>query len=89
MGTIQRKCSCMVCASDVVREGIELRRPCGSTYVRRCTQTTLDVGVQEAAHQAPIAFSQELQDLDSQWLSETKKYVQKIEDLQAWEGVQE
>jgi hypothetical protein len=53
-------------------------------------QTTLDVGVQEAAHQAPIAFCQELQDLDSQWLSEMKKkYVQKIEDLQAWEGVQE
>jgi hypothetical protein len=28
-----------------------------------------------AAHQALIAFCQELQDLDSQWLSEMEKYV--------------
>jgi DNA repair ATPase RecN len=53
-------------------------------------QTTLDVGVQDAAHQALIAFCQEVQDLDSQRLSEMeKKYVQQIEDLQAWERVQE
>jgi hypothetical protein len=53
-------------------------------------QTTLDVGVQEAAHQALIAFCQEVRDLDNQWLSETdKNYVQKIEDLQAWERFQE
>jgi hypothetical protein len=39
-------------------------------------QTTLDAGVQDAAHQALIAFFQELQDLNNQWLSETeKKYV--------------
>jgi hypothetical protein len=37
MGTVWRMCSCMMCASDVVREGIELRRPWGSTYVQRCT----------------------------------------------------
>jgi hypothetical protein len=53
-------------------------------------QTTLDARVQDAAHQALIVFCQELQDLDSQQLSEReKKYVQKIEDLQAWERVQE
>jgi hypothetical protein len=53
-------------------------------------QATLDGGVQDAAHQALIAFCQELWDLDIQWLSEKeKKYVQKIEDLQAWERVQE
>jgi hypothetical protein len=53
-------------------------------------QTTLDVGVQEAAHQALIAFCQELRDLNIQWLSEMEKnYVQKFEDLQAWETLQE
>jgi hypothetical protein len=53
-------------------------------------QTTLDAGVQDAAHQALIAFCQELRDLDSQWLSEMeKKCVQKIEDLEAWERVRE
>jgi hypothetical protein len=53
-------------------------------------QTTLDARVQDVAHQALIALCQELQDLDSQWLSEKeKKYVQKIEYLQAWERVQE
>jgi hypothetical protein len=53
-------------------------------------QTTLDAGVQDAAHQALIAFCQELRDLDNQWLSEMeRKYVQKIEDLQPWERVQE
>jgi hypothetical protein len=53
-------------------------------------QTTLDARVQDVAHQALIALCQELQDLDSQWLSEKeKKYVQKIEDLQAGERVQE
>jgi hypothetical protein len=53
-------------------------------------KTTLDVGVQEAAHQSLIVFCQELRDLNCQWLSEMeKKYVQKIEDLQAWERVQE
>jgi hypothetical protein len=53
-------------------------------------QTTLDAGVQDAAHQALIAFCQELRDLDSQRLSEKeKKYVQKIEVLQAWERIQE
>jgi hypothetical protein len=41
-------------------------------------QTTLDVGVQDAAHQALLAFCQELQDLDSQQLSEMEKYVQKL-----------
>jgi hypothetical protein len=47
-------------------------------------QTTLDAGVQDAAYQDLLAFCQELRDLDSQWLSKTKKaYVQKIEDLQA------
>jgi hypothetical protein len=50
-------------------------------------QTTLDAGVQDAAYQALLALCQELQDLDSQWFSEKKKYVQKIEDLQAWERV--
>jgi hypothetical protein len=39
-------------------------------------QTTLDARVQDAAHQALIAFFQELQDLNNQWLSEIeKKYV--------------
>jgi hypothetical protein len=53
-------------------------------------QTTLDAGVQDAAHQALIVFCQELWYLDSQRLNEMeKKYVQKIEDLQAWERVQE
>jgi hypothetical protein len=53
-------------------------------------QTTLDAGVQDVAHQALIAFCQELQDLYNQWLSEMeRKYVQKIEDLQAWERVHE
>jgi hypothetical protein len=52
-------------------------------------QITLDVGVQDAAHQALTALCQELWDLDSQWLSEKEEYVQKIEDLQAWERVQE
>jgi hypothetical protein len=53
-------------------------------------QTTLDARVQDAAHQALIDFCQELWDLDSQRLSETeRKYVQKIEDLQARERVQE
>jgi hypothetical protein len=53
-------------------------------------QTTLDAEVHDAAHQALIAFCQELRDLDSQCLSEKeKKYVQKIEDLQAWERVHE
>jgi hypothetical protein len=53
-------------------------------------RTTLDARVQDAAHQALIAFCQELWDLDSQRLSETeRKYVQKNEDLQAWERVQE
>jgi hypothetical protein len=53
-------------------------------------QATLDAGVQDAAHQALIALCQELRDLDSQWLSELeKKYVQKIEDLQAWKRVKE
>jgi hypothetical protein len=53
-------------------------------------QTTLDAGVQDATHQALIAFCQELWDLDNQRLSEMeRKYAQKIEDLQAWERVQE
>jgi hypothetical protein len=53
-------------------------------------QATLDAGVQDVAHQALMAFCQELRDLDSQWLSEKEKeYVQKIEDLQAWERVHE
>jgi hypothetical protein len=53
-------------------------------------QTTLDAGVQDAAHQALIAFCQELQDLDSQRLSEMeRKYVQKIVNLEEWERVQE
>jgi hypothetical protein len=48
-------------------------------------QATLD-----AAHQALIAFCQELRDHDNQHLNEKEKgYVQKIEDLQAWERVQE
>jgi hypothetical protein len=52
-------------------------------------QITFDARVQYVAHQALISFCQELQDLNSQWLSEMeKKYVHKIEDLQAWEGVQ-
>jgi hypothetical protein len=38
-------------------------------------QTTLDAQVQDAAHQALIALCQELQDLDSQRLSEKEKYV--------------
>jgi hypothetical protein len=53
-------------------------------------QASLDAGVQDAAHQALIAFCQELWDLNNQCLSEKeKKYVQKIEDLQAWERVHE
>jgi hypothetical protein len=53
-------------------------------------QATLDAGVQDAAHQALIVFCQQLRDLDSQRLSEKEKaYMQKIEDLQAWESVQE
>jgi hypothetical protein len=53
-------------------------------------QTILDAGVQDATHQPVKAFCQELQDLDNQRLSEMeRKYVQKIEDLQAWERVQE
>jgi hypothetical protein len=35
--------------------------------------TTLDDGVQDVAHQALIAFCQELRDLDSQRLSEKEK----------------
>jgi hypothetical protein len=51
-------------------------------------QTTLDAGVQDAPHQALIAFCQELQNLNNQRLNEMeRKYVQKIEDLQAWERV--
>jgi hypothetical protein len=53
-------------------------------------RTTLDAGVQDAAHQALISFCQELQDLNNQQLSEMeRKYVQKIEDLQTWDRVQE
>jgi hypothetical protein len=53
-------------------------------------QTTLDAGVQDVAHQALIALCQELWDLDNQWLSEMeRKHVQKNQDLQAWERVQE
>jgi hypothetical protein len=53
-------------------------------------QTSLDVGVQDAAYQAVLAFCQELRDLGNQQLSEMEKaYVQKIEDLQTWERVQE
>jgi hypothetical protein len=53
-------------------------------------QTTLDARFQDAAYQALLALCQELQDLDSQRLSEKeKKYMQKIEYLQAWERVQE
>jgi hypothetical protein len=37
MGTVCRNCSCMVCASDAIREEIELWRPCGLTYVLCCT----------------------------------------------------
>jgi hypothetical protein len=62
---------------------IELQFLCGLTYVLRCTQATLDVGVQDAAYQALTALCQELQDLDSQWLIEKEEYMQKIEDLQA------
>jgi hypothetical protein len=51
-------------------------------------QSTLYAGVQDATQQALIAFCQERWDLYSQWLSETEKYVQKIEDLHAWERVQ-
>jgi hypothetical protein len=51
-------------------------------------QGTLDARVQDAAHQALQAFCQELRDLDNQRLSKMeRKYVQKIEDLQAWERV--
>jgi hypothetical protein len=51
---------------------------------------TLNARVQDDAHQTLTAFCQELQDLDSQRLSEKEKaYVQKIKDLQAWERVQE
>jgi hypothetical protein len=54
------------------------------------SQATLDAGDQDAAHQGLIAFFQELWDLDSHRLNEMEKnYVQKIEDLQAWERVQE
>jgi hypothetical protein len=52
-------------------------------------QATLNDGVQDAAHQALIAFCQELWDLDNQCLSEKEEYIQKIEDLQTWERVQE
>jgi hypothetical protein len=53
-------------------------------------QATRDARVQDAAHQALIFFCQELQDLDNQRLYKMeRKYVQKIEDLQAWERVQE
>jgi hypothetical protein len=45
-------------------------------------RATLNAGVQDASHQALIAFCQELRDLDNQRLSEREKvYVQKIEDL--------
>jgi hypothetical protein len=65
-----------VCASDVVRKAIELWSLCGSTYILRCTQATLDAGVQDAAHRALIALCQELRDLDSQQLSEKEtEYV--------------
>jgi hypothetical protein len=37
MGTVPRKCSCMVCASDIVWEAIELWSMCGLTYVSWCT----------------------------------------------------
>jgi hypothetical protein len=51
-------------------------------------QATLDARVQDAAHQDLIALCQELRDLDSQWLSEKEKaYMQKIENLQAWDRV--
>jgi hypothetical protein len=53
-------------------------------------QTTLDAGVQDAAHQCLTTLCQELRDLNSQRLSENEKvYLQKIEHLQAWERVQE
>jgi hypothetical protein len=37
--------------------------------------TTLDARVQDASHQALIAFCQELRDLDTQRHSEKEKYV--------------
>jgi hypothetical protein len=53
-------------------------------------QTTLDARIQDATHQALIAFCQELWDLDNHQLSEMERmYVQKIEDLQAWQRAQE
>jgi hypothetical protein len=36
MGTIRRKCPCMVCANDTIWETIELLSLYGSTYTSRC-----------------------------------------------------
>jgi hypothetical protein len=78
----------MVCVSDADEKELSY----GVRVVRHtfyaAPQTTLDARVQDAAHQALIAFCEELRDLYSQWFSEIeRKYVQKIENLQAWERV--
>jgi hypothetical protein len=56
MGTVSWKCPSMVCASNVVQEGIELWSSCDSTYISCYTIGYLDVGVQDAAHQALTTF---------------------------------
>jgi hypothetical protein len=72
---------CKWCCTRELNYGVRVIR---HTY-HAAPQATLD-----AAHQALIAFCQELRDHDNQHLNEKEKgYVQKIEDLQAWERVQE
>jgi hypothetical protein len=63
--------SAPVCCVQVMLYKKELS--CSVCVVRHtfyaASQTTLDAGVQDAAHQALIAFCQELRDLNNQWLS--------------------
>jgi hypothetical protein len=80
----------MVCASDVYEKELSYDVRVIRHMYYMAPQTTFDAGVQDATRWALIALCQELWDLDSQRLSEKEKeYVQKIEDLQAWERVQE
>jgi hypothetical protein len=73
------------CVQVMLYERIELWCSCDSTYISRCT-----TGYSRCCSSSPNSFCQELRDHDNQHLNEKEKgYVQKIEDLQAWERVQE
>jgi hypothetical protein len=78
----------MVCVQVMLYEKELSYGVCVIQHMYHATpQDTLDAGVQDAAHHALTALCQELWDLNSQWLSEKEEYMQKIEDLQAWERV--